>query len=69
MVYATSWTINESHRNSFLVLTSNPDILWYRYDTNSYGAAQNWIYLKKQKIKLSYFVDMSDQYILSLLNK
>jgi hypothetical protein len=66
-LYAANWEAYSSARHSFLVLTSDPNLLWYRYDTNSIGAAQNWIYLKKKKIKLTDFLNMDEQDIVNYL--
>ena len=66
-LYGAVWRIN-TLRHSFLIQTSNPNLLWYRYDTDSFGGSQNYIYIKKQKIKLTNFLVMTDDQIINLLN-
>lgn len=55
-------------RCKFIIKTSNPNLLWYKYDSESPGSGNNLIYYKKQKIKTTIFIDMDDEQIDNLIN-
>ena len=42
-------------RRKFIIKTSNPDLMWYKYDAEIAGGGNNLIYYKKRKIKTSFF--------------
>ena len=44
-------------RCKFIVKTTHPNLLWYKYDTESPGGGNNLIYYKKRKIKTTVFTD------------
>lgn len=55
-------------RCKFIIKTSHPNLLWYKYDTEAPGGGNNLIYYKKQKIKTTIFIDMDDEQIDNLIN-
>lgn len=58
-----------TNRCKFIVRTTNPNLLWYKYDTESAGGGNNLIYYKKEKIKTTIFRNYTDQELNELLNE
>jgi hypothetical protein len=58
-IYSAKWNpINAAeptNRFSFILETSDPNLIWFRKDQNGEGLSYNWIYYKKNKIKLTVF--------------
>lgn len=71
-IYIIKWYSQVGYRSpsrcKFIIETSHPNLLWYKYDTESPGGGNNLIYYKKQKIKTTIFIDMNDEQIDSLIN-
>lgn len=44
-------------RCKFIVKTTHPNLLWYKYDTEAPGGGNNFIYYKKRKIKTTIFTN------------
>lgn len=57
-----------SSRCKFIIKTSHPNLLWYKYDTEAPGGSNNLIYYKKQKIKTTIFTNMDDELLDNLIN-
>lgn len=55
-------------RCKFIVKTSNPKLLWYKYESESPGSGNNLIYYKNEKIKLTHFVELEQNKLLQLFN-
>lgn len=56
------------NRCKFIVKTTNPNLLWYKYDTEAVNGSHNLIYYKKKKINTSIFVRYTDEELNELLN-
>lgn len=56
-------------RYKFIVGTTHPNLLWYKYDSEAPGSGFNLIYYKKNKIKTTIFINWTEQELLELLNK
>lgn len=56
-------TINRSCCK-FIVKTTNPNLLWYKYESKAIGSGNNFIYYKAKKIKTTDFVKNGDVYFL-----
>jgi hypothetical protein len=58
-IYATRWSsyddINNPNRYVFVVESNSP-VVWYKYEGNSVGSGQNYLYLGKKKIKLTQWL-------------
>ncbi len=55
------------NHHAFILLTSNPNLIWERTDKNEPGLSYNWIYYKDKKMKLTDFFKMTEQEIRDLL--
>lgn len=53
---------------TFVVCFSNPNIFWQKYEGESYGSGQNYIFWKSQKIKTTVWVDLNQDQIAGILN-
>ena len=58
-----------STRCKFIVETTHPNLIWYRYDSESPGGSNNLIYYKKQKIKTTDFIDWTEEKLIELLQE
>lgn len=54
-------------RCKFIITTSNPNLIWYKYDAEAPGGGNNLIYYKKQKIKTTSFIDWNEDILNKLL--
>lgn len=67
------WTSQVRYRSQsrckFIIKTSNPNLLWYKYDAESPGGGNNLIYYKKQKIKTTCFIDRNENNLNELIQK
>ena len=55
-------------RCKFIIKTSNPYLLWYKYDTEAPGGSNNIIYYKNKKIKTTNFITFTENDFYDLLN-
>ena len=55
-------------RCKFIIKTSNPYLLWYKYDTEAPGGGNNIIYYKDKKIKTTKFITFTENEFYDLLN-
>jgi hypothetical protein len=56
-------------RCKFIITTSNPELLWYKYDTEAPGGSNNIIYYKNKKIKVTSFINLNEDDLFELLNE
>ena len=67
-IYPTEiYFANRAGKSSFVVLFSNPDIIWNKYEGEGYGSGQNLIYFKDKKIKTTLWITYSEQKIGQIL--
>ena len=60
---------SKSSRCKFIIKTTNPNLLWYKSESNALGSGNNQIYYKGQKIKTTEFLSWNeDKFIQLLLN-
>ncbi len=45
----------------FFVVESNSPVVWYKYEGNSDGSGQNYLYFGKNKIKLTQWLYASQE--------
>ena len=59
MIHSAKWNplniAEQPTRFSFILETSDPNLIWQRTDQNGVGLSYNWIYYKKNKINLMIF--------------
>ncbi len=83
-IYSTKWSSKTAYfvdkvlydddfeskvnHHAFVLLTSNPNLIWQRTDVNQPGLSYNWIYYKDKKMKLTDFFKMSNEAIHDLLS-
>lgn len=56
-------------RCKFIIQTSNPYLLWYKYDTEAPGGGNNFIYYRDKKIKTTKFITFTEDEFYNLLNE
>ena len=56
-------------RCKFIIKTSNPYLLWYKYDTEAPGGGNNIIYYKDKKIKTTKFITFTENEFYVVLNE
>jgi hypothetical protein len=57
------------YRCKFIVETTHPYLLWYKYDSEALGGSNNLIYYKNQKIKTTDFIDWTENKLIELLQQ
>jgi len=59
IIHAARWNPlnldDQPNRFSFILETSDPNLIWYRKDQNTAGYSYNYVYYKKNKILLTKF--------------
>lgn len=65
------WNSEVGHGNparcKFIIKTSLPNLMWYKYDAQAPGGGNNLIYYKKQKIKTTNFITLNENELIQLL--
>ena len=56
-------------RCKFIIKTSNPNLMWYKYDAEAPGGGNNLIYYKRRKIKTTIFIDWNEDNLNELLQE
>lgn len=73
MIHSAKWNptdINaEPKRFSFILQTTDPNLIWHRKDQNGDGLSYNWIYYKKNKIKLTEFLGYNNDQLKIFLER
>ncbi len=57
------------NHHAFILLTSNPHLIWERTDKNEPGLSYNWVYYKDKKMKLTDFFKMTEEEIRNMLEE
>jgi hypothetical protein len=52
----------------FIVTWSSPYILWNKYEANSYGSGQNYIFYKNHSINTTIWIQFTSEDILQIFN-
>ena len=59
IIHAAKWNplnqLEQPNRFSFILETSDPNLIWFRKDQNAPGLSYNYVYYKKNKILLTKF--------------
>ena len=77
MIHSARWngnlektTINDvPNRFSFILQTSDPNLIWHRKDQNGEGQSYNWIYYKNNKLKMTTFLDYNMDQLKAFLER
>jgi hypothetical protein len=56
-------------RSKFIMKTTDPELLWYKSESNARGSGHNHIYYKKQKIKTTTFLSWDAAKLAELFGK
>ncbi len=71
-VYSTRWSTCDEPQNPnryVFVVESNSPVVWYKYEGDSYGSGQNYIYFGKKKIKMTQWLNGSPETKTILINQ
>lgn len=72
-INVVKWNSNINYsstsRCKFIIKTSNPNLLWYKYDAEAPGGGNNLIYYKKRKIKTTSFIDWNEYQLNELFHE
>ena len=68
-IHYRGWTINSYNKTNFLVETSHPNLLWHKYESNSHGSSQNFIYYKDKKINTTRWLKYTSEQIKVILEE
>jgi hypothetical protein len=68
-IYYRSWVYNGKNRTNFLVTSNNIHFIWQKYESNSDGSSQNFIYFKNKKINTTKWLNFSLDEIKSILDE
>lgn len=55
-------------KTTFVVTWSNPNILWQKYESKSFGSSQNQIFYKKTMYKTTEWLRLTPEEINNILN-
>lgn len=61
-----SRNMNESNLTSFVAISHDKSVAWYKYEGNVHGGGQNYIFINDKKIKTTEFLQMSNDELFSL---
>ena len=64
-IYSIRWSTYDDPENPnryVFVVESNSPVVWYKYEGNSVGSGQNYLYFGKKKTKLTHWLYGSAQY-------
>jgi hypothetical protein len=59
---------NRANKSMFVVTWTNPNLFWYKYEGESYGSGQNYIYWKQNKHNTSRWISYNTDTIGLILN-
>ncbi len=60
---------DNSSRCKFIIKTSNPNLMWYKSESDALGSSNNQIYYKGQKIKTTLFLSWNEKKLVELLQQ
>ncbi len=71
-IHATRWStagnILDPDRYVFVVESNSP-VVWYKYEGESYGSGQNYLYFAKKKIKLTQWLYGTEDFRNQMINQ
>jgi hypothetical protein len=62
------YSAERSGKITFVMCFNNPDLLWQKYEGESYGSGQNYIYWKSHKINTTSWVMLDQNDIQQIFN-